>query len=77
MVNEQALEGYRQKLVMDVGKLYDKMAGSIVNIDALLAFYFELFGHCDGSLRDLVRSKLAMLFKGPYKEGVQGLDMSR
>ena len=73
----QALGAYRQKMVQDAAHLYDNMSAGVVSIDALLGFYFELYGHCDGNLRDLVRSKMACLFQGQFKEGVQGLLVSR
>ena len=64
-------------MVTDVGNLYDQMAASLVGIDGMIAFYLELYAHCDGSLRDLVRSKLSTLFKQQHRDSVQGLDMSR
>ena len=76
-MNVQALEAFRNRVVQDVAALYDIMAAGIVGIDSMLGFYFELYGHCDGNLHDLVRSKMASLFQGHFKDGVQGLDRSR
>ena len=77
LVNSQALDGYRLKVVDDVAKLYDNMSAGVVSIDAMLGFYFELYGHCDGSIRDLIRSKMASLFRNNLKDAVQGLDIPR
>ena len=77
LVNSQALDGYRLKVVDDVAKLYDNMSAGVVSIDAMLGFYFELYGHCDSSIRDLIRSKMASLFRNNLKDAVQGLDIPR
>ena len=47
-INNQVLDGYRQKQVTGVMQLYDAMADSIISADAMLGFYFELYAHCDG-----------------------------
>ena len=77
LVNSQALEAYKANLEEKVGGLYDQMAGSIVGIDAMVSFYLELYAHCDGSLRDLVRYKLAGLFRPRLRDSAQGNDLSR
>ena len=92
-INNQVLEGYREKQVTNVMKLYDVMADSIITVDAMLGFYLELYAHCDGqlksctseklyplvlgSLRDLVHTKLSGLFKPHLRDMLQGSDMPR
>ena len=77
LVNTQALEGYRRDMIDKVAKLYDNMAAGIVGVDAMINFYFELYGHCDGSLRDLVRSKLSNLFVPAIRNEARGTGLTR
>ena len=37
-------------------------------------FYFDLYGHVDGALRELIRSKLSTLFKATLRDTGQGKD---
>ena len=76
-VNTQALEGHRQAMVSNVGKLYDVMSRGIVTIDSHLNFYFQMYGHLDGTLRDLIRSKLATLFNPRVRDEAKGAELSR
>ena len=76
-INSQVLEKYRTDLVGKVGDLYDRAASGFNYIDSSITFYLELYAHCDGSMRDLVRSKLATLFHQRLRDAVQGHDLSR
>ena len=40
-------------------------------------FYFDLFGHVDGVLGELILSKLSALFKATLGDAVQGKDEPR
>ena len=53
------------------------MAESIVTVDAMVAFYLELYDNFYSSLRDLVYTKLATLFKSNHRDTVQGADLTR
>ena len=72
LINLKALEGYQGNLVGQIGDLYDKMAEGIVSVDAMLTFFLELYAHCDGSLRDLVNTKLSLLFHPDVRDEILG-----
>ena len=57
--------------------MYDVMAESIVMVDAMVTFYLELYDNFYSSLRDLVYTKLATLFKSNHRDTVQGADLTR
>ena len=57
--------------------MYDVTAESIVTVDAMVAFYLELYDHFYGSVCDLVCTKLATLFKSNHRDTVQGADLTR
>ena len=48
-------------------ELYEIAANSLNNTDDKMIFYMDLYSHVDGSLRDLIRNKVASLFKGDIK----------
>ena len=64
-------------MVNKFGQLYDTMSNGLVRVDSLAAFYFELYTHIDGSLRDLVRSKLSSLFVPQLRDNARGSDLKR
>ena len=49
----------------------------VFRINALMNFYFDLFGHVDGVLGELILSKLSALFKATLGDAVQGKDEPR
>ena len=57
--------------------MFDVMASSIVNVDAMMRLYFDMYGHVDAEFRELIRNRLAMLFKPHLQAGVQGKDLTR
>ena len=64
------LEAYRS----DVGKSFMELLNSHIEFlsstEDLLIFYSDLYSHCDGSLRELIRKKVASLFKQDVKSDV-------
>ena len=44
----------KQDLIKKVGHLYEQFTTGLSTIDALLAFYMELYAHCDGSMLELI-----------------------
>ena len=64
------LEAYRS----DVGKSFMELLNShfefLSSTEDLLIFYSDLYSHCDGSLRELIRKKVASLFKQDVKSDV-------
>ena len=68
---------YRLDLVDKGDGLYDRASSGINYVDSSLAFYLELYGHCDATMRDLFRSKLSMLFRHRLRDSAQGYDLPR
>ena len=60
-----------------VGRLYDIMANGIVEVDSLLKFFFDLYGHVDAGFRELIRGKLSSLFNAQARSSLLGKDLSR
>ena len=50
--------------------LFEQVSGTLTSIDDQLIFYLDLYSHADGMLRDLLRDKLASLFKLDVKKEV-------
>ena len=63
-VTAQAVQGYQEQAAKLFLDLYEGAARSSLAIDNSLQFSSELFGHVDGALVELARSKLLSLFKG-------------
>ena len=60
-------DDYRELVVQGYMALYEESAKVLTEIDNKMIFYLDLYSHVDGSLRDLVRDKLASLFKADVK----------
>ena len=60
-------DDYRELVVQGYMALYEESAKVLTEIDDKMIFYLDLYSHVDGSLRDLVRDKLASLFKADVK----------
>ena len=46
-------------------------------MDSMLSFYWDLYGHCDGTIRELICNKLSTLLKSTLQDTVQGNDKKR
>ena len=73
----QRQETFRQELIGHVGKLFDTFSLGVVSLDALMSLFFDMYGHVDAGMRELVRNKLATLFKPHLIGSVQGKNISR
>ena len=73
----QRQETFRQDLIELVGKLFDTFSLGVVSLDALMSLFFDMYGHVDAGLRELVRNRLAILFKPHLISTVQGKNLSR
>ena len=47
------------------------MSDTLNNIEDLLIFHFDLWSHCDAFMKELLRAKLAFLFKEDIKEAIR------
>ena len=57
--------------------LYNVCSANLNASEDLLIFYTNLIGHVDSSFRDLVRNKVASLFRGDIKAEVLDQTSSR
>ena len=64
------LEVYRDRVSGKLVDLYDMFSESLNASDDLLIFYFDLLSHIDATLRELIRDKVASLFKKDIKSEV-------
>ena len=63
-VNAMAMRGYQEQVAKLFNEFYTGVVHSSLTIDNSLQFSSELFGHVDGALVELARSKLLSLFRG-------------
>jgi hypothetical protein len=76
VVVEDELKDYRQSM-LDHYFLLFKLAAETANvIDDGFSFYVDLYGHVDASIRELLRSKMANLFKSEFRPEVLGKNKS-
>ena len=71
------LEVYRDRVSGKLVDLYEMFSKSLNASDDLLIFYFDLLSHIDATLRELIRDKVASLFKKDIKSEVLSQSSSR
>ena len=76
-MHQSRLDTFREELIGHIGQLFDAFSSGVVSIDAMMALYFDMFGHVDAGLRKLVRNKLATLFKPHLASSVLGKDLPK
>ena len=64
------VEGYRASIGRKILDFYMSVAANLNNIEDLLVFYFDLLSHSDASMKEVIRSKLASLFKGDIRDDI-------
>ena len=64
------LENYRSSIQDKVMDFYKSVADTLNNLEDLLVFHFDLWSHCDASMKDLLRSKILSLLKDDVKQEV-------
>ena len=64
------MENYRSRCVDIVVKLFDISAAHVARMDDCLNLFFDMYGHVDGCLADLVRTKVASLFKSEVRSSL-------
>lgn len=65
-----AMEDYRVDVGKQIVDFYESVSEALNNMDDLLIFHFHLYGHCDASMKDLLRSKILSLLKDDVKQEV-------
>ena len=71
------LEVYRDRVSGKLVDLYEMFSKSLNASDDLLIFYFDLLSHIDATLRELIRDKVASLFKKDIKSEVLSQSSSK
>ena len=64
------LKNYRSSIQEKVLDFYKSVSETLNNLEDLLVFHFDLWSHCDASMKELLRAKIASLFKGDIKEAI-------
>ena len=75
-VMEDEMASYRANAVQHYMSLYEAAAGVSNTLDDFLNFYTDVYGHNDACLRDLIRSKLANLFRSEFRSEILGKHLS-
>ena len=76
-INLQSMGEYRAGMADHVVKLYDIAGRNFNSVDDKLALYTELYGHCDGSMRELVKGRLLSLFSPAVRDALQDRERER
>ena len=66
----EAMEKYRVSVGTQVVDFYKSVSKTLNDIDDYLIFHFHLLGHCDASMKDVMRSKILSLLKPDVKQEV-------
>ena len=56
--------------------LFNLVATKFGRCDGWFDFYWDMYGHCDATLKDLIRSKFASLFKPEVRKELLGRNLS-
>ena len=68
---QKQFETFKLDLTKNVGEMFDIFGNGVVTLDGMMTLYFDMYGHLDGTLRELVRNKMASLFKTTCKQSCQ------
>ena len=69
-VNRTAMNGFYEKVSSLFNKFYYGVKDAVLKLDSLNQFYMDLYGHVDGSIRELARAKAVQLFKPAVRNTV-------
>ena len=75
--NEATLKEYKRDISQKVGAFMDTVSGATNCLDNFLGFHLDMYAHCDGEMRDMMREKASNLFLPSYRGAVKGAFMSR
>ena len=64
---QEMFDNYRADIVNKFTYLYSSASDAFTNIDDYMIFYIDLYSHCDATFRDLLRERMATIFKAPIK----------
>ena len=69
---EASLKEHQRDQSNKLGLFMDTVVGSVNRLDSFLGFHMDLYSHCDGELKDMMRDKAATLFNPSYRAAVKG-----
>ena len=64
---ERILDNFRSDIGNKYLSLYNNVSAAFNDIDDYLIFHTDLYSHCDAAFRDLLRDRMASIFKAPVK----------
>ena len=64
---QEMFVNYREDIINKFTYLYTSVSDAFTNIDDYMIFYLDLYSHCDAAFRELLRERLATIFKAPIK----------
>ena len=64
------VEEYRESVGDKIVRFYNSVADTLNKMDDFLIFHFDLFSHVNASMKELLRAKLASLFKGDVRDEI-------
>ena len=67
---QEMFDNYRADIVNKFTYLYSSASDAFTNIDDYMIFYIDLYSHCDATFRDLLRERMATIFKAPIKADI-------
>lgn len=71
-INIKLIKEYRDASVKNWEGVYEVARTNVLKVEAELQFYMELYSHCDGAMRDLVKERLLTLFRPNLRGAVAG-----
>ena len=66
----EIVENYRDSLGDKIVEFYNSVSDTLNQIDDYLIFHFDLFSHVNASMKELIRAKLASLFKSDIRDEI-------
>ena len=66
----EIVENYRDSLGDKIIEFYNSVSDTLNQIDDYLIFHFDLFSHVNASMKELIRAKLASLFKSDIRDEI-------
>ena len=71
-INIKLIKEYRDASVKNWEGVYEVARTNVLKVEAELQFYMELYSHCDGAMRDLIKERLLTLFRPNLRGAVAG-----
>ena len=66
----EIVENYRESLSDKIVEFYNSVSDTLNQMDDYLIFHFDLFSHVNASMKELMRARLASLFKNDVRDEI-------